>query len=118
MWDMYHDQADVLLSEYWRVCEELAWERESIRRYEKDNQFADILAMSEIAFSHEPKTKANTPKVILNLKKKPRKASRKSRTPSWVQFPQLNCKTSRHSPNPKPLMKLTRAALSVSIKKF
>ena len=121
VWDEYHDQADVLLGEYWGVCEALALKRESIRKYEADSQRADTLAMAEAVVSKELELQPAQiikPKATISLKKKPHKISRKSHTPRWEQFPQLKSKTSRHDPTPKPLMKATRAALSVRIRKF
>ena len=121
VWDEYHDQADILLGEYWRVCEALALKRERICKYEADSQRADTLAMAEAVVSKELELQPAQiikPKATISLKKKPHKISRKSHAPRWVQSLQVKSKASRHSPNSKPLMKATRAALSVRIKKF
>ena len=121
IWGMYHDQADVLLGEYWRVCEALAQERECLRRDEADSQLAGTLAITEAVTHSKPEVQpmqTSKSKATLSTKKKPMKVSRKSHTQYWEQFSQSKSKTSRHNPNSKPLIKATRAALSVRIKKF
>lgn len=118
VWDMYHDQADVLLGEYWRVCEFLEQERECVRRYEADSQLADTLAIAEVAVQNEPEVQTSQLKTAHNTTENPRKPSRKSHMPSCVQHSHVNEKLSRHSPNSKPLMKATRVASSIRIRKF
>lgn len=86
IWDTYQAQVDDLLRVYWDVCEDIARERESIRRYETDSQLADILAMAEVTAPQKPETKTNAPNVRFSLKKKTRKTSRKVHAPSWYSF--------------------------------
>lgn len=121
VWDQYQDQADVLLGEYWKVCEFLARERESIRRYEADSQLADTLAMAEVAVHNEPESQPTQhikPKTTLSTKKKTTNASRKTHKPSWLKLGQLTSKSCKHSPAPKPLIKASRAASTLRIRKF
>lgn len=121
VWDQYQDQADVLLGEYWRVCEALALKRESIRKYEADSQRADTFAMAEVAVHNEPESQTTQhikPKTTLSTKKKTTNASRKTRKPSWLKLVQLTSKSCKHSPAPKPLIKASRAASTLRIRKF
>lgn len=121
VWDEYHDQADILLGEYWRICEELSLLRERKRKYEADSQRADTLAMAEAVVSKELElqpVQIIKPKATISLKKKPHKISRKSHTPRWVQSLQVKSKASRNSPNSKPLMKPTKAASTIRVRKF
>ena len=121
VWDEYHDQADVLLGEYWRICEELSLLRERKRKYEADSQRADTLAMAEAVVSKELELQPAQiikPKATISLKKKPHKISRKSHTPRWVQSLQVKSKASRNSLNSKPLMKPTKAASTIRVRKF
>ena len=89
----------------------------AFHEYHQPENEASISASVEVKADVQEVNKSSK-ETVSHSKKKARKSSRKSRIPRWEQFPQLKSKTSRHSPNSKLLIKATRAALSVRIKKF
>ena len=89
----------------------------AFHEYHQPENEASISASVEVKADVQ---EVSTPskETVSRSKKKTRKSSRKSHTQYWEQFSQSKSKTSRHNPNSKPLIKATRAALSVRIKKF
>ncbi len=113
---------EYMLERYRKECRKCA----EGRRYKADSRGILPAPVQEVKPVVELKTPepevqvviASEPKVSRVYRKKSRKPIRKSHAPSWVQSSQLSLKTSKHSPNRKPLVKLTKTASVLRLKKF
>ncbi len=122
VWELYPEDIDGVLYQYELVCERLKkW-----REYEAESMSIAPAPVQEVNPAVEmetPKPKVqivvvSKPKAKRVYKKATRKGSRKSHRPNWVQSPQLHPKASRRNANMKPLVKMTRAASTLIVKKF
>ncbi|MBQ7215788.1 MAG: hypothetical protein IJS39_07360, partial [Synergistaceae bacterium] len=111
-----------MLNAYKEECKKCA----KGRRYEAESRGIFPAPVQEekpavVAESPEPEVQvvvASTPKAPRVYRKKSNKPIRKFYRPSWIQSVQLIPKTHKHSPTRKPLVKLTKSASTVRVKKF
>ena len=111
-----------MLEQYRRVCRECA----DGRKYEAENKGISPAPVQEVKPIVELKAPELKVQVVLASKskashvdrKKSRTPIKKSHIPSWIQSRQLSSKASKHNPNIKPLVKLTKGASTVRVKKF
>lgn len=122
MWEQYQEEADLMLYKYKAVAMRLKkW-----REYEVDSRGISPAPVQEVKPIVELKAPEPEVQVVLASKskvshvyrKKSRTPIRKSHAPSWIQSRQLTSKTSKHSPNRKPLVKLSKSASTLRAKKF
>lgn len=113
---------EYMLERYRKECRKCA----EGRRYEADSRGISPAPVQEVKpivelKAPEPKVQVvlvSKPKTKRVYRKKSSKTSRKSHRPNWVKSPQLTPKASRRNANMKPLVKMTRAASTLIVKKF